>query len=637
MANADDTAGQPGNPPGHRALPPVAGFEPPDYARGVVAAKSGRHREAAAAFQNAATSNPDHAPSHANLGAALARLKDYRAAIAALEIAVDLVSTDVNSLTNLARCWLLVGNFRQAAERAEQALMQNPANVSALRIITASCLEIGNGRKALKGAVDLAKLAPSRESHELLIRSLIAAGCFEKAEIEADRYVAKMKQLVEQLEHPTDEAGRYVAQAELLRVQVIRARNHSLKPVGPQLPLVRQRREELLELLLQIVNDTPTGAAWYELGRAHHDLHQHEAAERALRKSVELQPKNADALELLGDVLIERSLNVEAVEMLDRALAINPYQSKALLMRVRTAADESEREKFHRQLDEYLAMPDARPNDRINWNFAKGQLFDKSREYDRAFAHYLEAGRLKEKGQNRPTVNVPASEDLPETEQRPGTDHDDRHRRHYEGSRQVFTQQFFASRPEAASPSRRPIFVVGVPRSGTTLLEQILASHPSVAGAGELPEISSFAARCDELTRSQGGYPDALASVSVDTLASFGQEYLAQLDRVSSTADRVVDKMPGNLIHVGLIHTLFPNAYLEMSVFRPSRTILTILFAILRRPPDSALRAIDSLNSGMKSCLAVCCSWTTKTSSRILSRTFANCWSTASWNGMKAA
>lgn len=592
-----DVTGQTDSPRRRVPSSPGTRLEPPDYGRGVAAAKQGNHKEAAAAFRSSVQANPNHAPSHANLGAAYAQLKEYRSAIEALEIAVELVPTDANSLTNLARCWHLIGNPGLAAERAEQALILNPANASALWTITVSCLAIGNGRKALKGAVDLAKIAPSRESHVLLIRSLLAAGLFEKAEVEAERYVAKMKEAVAQSDQVTEDAIRHIAQAELLRVQAIRAGNHSTKAVGPKLPLVRRRREEVLELLLQIVKDAPTGDACYELGRAHHDLHQHAESETALRKSIELQPDNAAALELLGDVLIERSRNEEAVEMLDRALAINPHQSKALLMRVKTKADEAERRAFHAKLDEYLAMPDVRPNDRINWNFAKGQLFDKSKEYDKAFAHYLEAGRLKEKGQNRQEAIPTPDGNAPDSSAKLRAEHDDRHRRHYEASERAFTPEFFESRAEAGNLSRRPIFVVGVPRSGTTLLEQILASHPSVAGAGELPEISSFAARCDTLTESQGGYPGAITSVPMEMLASFGNEYLAQLDRVSSTAERVVDKMPGNLIHIGLIHTLFPNA----SIVRIRRDPRDVCVSALKNHLDYPL---CNLEKTAKFCVA---------------------------------
>lgn len=533
--------------------------EPADYLAGVRAAKQGNHVAAVESFRSSASHNPTHAPSHANLGAALAQIKEYPLAIAPLEQAIRLVPDDINARTNLAHCLHLTGRSRLAVEHAEQVLNQDPSFVPALRTMALSCLVTGNGRKGLEGAARLMQAAPSRDAHEILIRNLMANRMFEDAETESKRYVTQTKRMVESSPTTTEDAAKFVASAELLQGHVLRAQVRSMKPTGPKLPEVRRRREELLDFLLKLVAYAPSADAFFQLAQAHHDLHQHEKAEAALRKSVELDPKNTSALELLGDVLIERSLTEAAVEVLDQALSMNPYQSKALLLRVRSTRDEAERTQFHSKLDQYLAMGNARLQDKINWHFAKGQLFDKDKEYDQAFAHYLKAGRLKE-GRREPATASSSTSSIENNSSTAGEDHNQKHDRHHDGSRLVFTPDFFASRKPLGNSSRRPIFVVGVPRSGTTLMEQILASHPAVAGAGELPEVSSFAARCDRLAADHGGYPHGFANVPQDVLTAFAEEYLAQLNRVDSASDRVVDKMPGNLLHVGLIHTLFPNA-----------------------------------------------------------------------------
>jgi tetratricopeptide (TPR) repeat protein len=532
---------------------PATPLAPADYDAGISAAKEGNHRLAADAFQRATEFAPGHAPSHANLGTALAILEDFAGAVRALEIAVRLNPDDVNSLANLASCLSRLERHHEAASMAEKALIQNPAHVSALRTIATSCLAIGDGRKAVKGARGLAKLKPSREADELLVGALLAAGEYDDAEAAARRYVDQISQAVSRAQLPPEKVRPAIGTAELLLAHVIQTRLRSMKPTGPHLLYIRRRRQELVELLTRVASDVDSAEGWFALGRASYDLQQHDQALNALRKAVARKNDHVPALEMLGDVLIERSQNDEAVDVLNHALELNPRQSKALLMRVRTAADASERAAFHSRLDEYLALPGARPFDRINWHFAKGQLFDRSKDYEQAFEHYLQAGRLKEERHL-------AEAGLAQEALSPEVDPYEQHQRHFDGSRQAFTPQFFESRKGTASPSRRPIFVVGVPRSGTTLMEQILASHPQVAGAGELPEFSSFAARCHDITRPFGGYPDAVDKVPTEALASFRDEYLAQLERVDPTAEHVVDKMPGNLIHVGLIHTLFPNA-----------------------------------------------------------------------------
>lgn len=533
--------------------------EPADYNAGVDAAKRGNHAAAVESFRLSASRNPAHAPSHANLGAALAQIQEYSSALAPLEQAIRLVPDDINARTNLAHCLHLTGHSRLAVEHAEQVLDQDPSFVPALRTMALSCLITENGRKGLEGAARLMQAAPSRDAHEILIRSLIANRLFEEAESESKRYVTHAKQLVERSPTSASEAEQSVGAAELLLAEAMRNHVRSMKPSGPKLPEVRRRREELLAFLLPIVAYAPSANSFFQLAQAHYDLRQHEQAEAALRKSVEHDPKKVAALELLGDVLIERSLTEEALEVLDRALSINPYQSKALMLRVRSTRDETERKDFHGKLDEYLAMENVRQQDKINWHFAKGQLFDKDKEYDQAFANYLEVGRLKE-GRQTPATTGDSTSSTDDQRTAVGEDPNQKHDRHYDGSRLVFTPDFFASRKSLGNSSRRPIFVVGVVRSGTTLMEQILASHPAVAGAGELPEFSSFAARCDKVAEAHGGYPHGFANVPNDVLTAFAEEYLAQLDRVDSVSERVVDKMPGNLLHVGMIHTLFPNA-----------------------------------------------------------------------------
>jgi Tfp pilus assembly protein PilF len=124
-----------------------------------------------------------------------------------------------------------------------------------------------------------------------------------------------------------------------------------------------------------------------------------------------------------------------------------------------------------------------------------------------------------------------------------------------------FNREWFARIAGAGSPSRRPIFVIGLPRSGTTLVEQILASHPAVYGAGEL----TLARRGFESLPAVLGQPGAslrcLPALTAATIRRFAEEHLAHLQHLApTTAERVVDKMPENYLYLGWIATLFPNA-----------------------------------------------------------------------------
>jgi hypothetical protein len=126
-----------------------------------------------------------------------------------------------------------------------------------------------------------------------------------------------------------------------------------------------------------------------------------------------------------------------------------------------------------------------------------------------------------------------------------------------------FTKEFLEANRDLGSPSATPVFIVGMPRSGTTLTEQILSSHPAIAGAGELKLIDRI--RQGIISNSPAGvskraYPDVLARLDRDRAIEFADGYLAHLDSIRTDELRVTDKMPTNFIHLGLIALLFPHA-----------------------------------------------------------------------------
>jgi tetratricopeptide (TPR) repeat protein len=127
-------------------------------------------------------------------------------------------------------------------------------------------------------------------------------------------------------------------------------------------------------------------------------------------------------------------------------------------------------------------------------------------------------------------------------------------------SKALFTAEFFRAREGAGCPAPDTIFIVGLTRSGSTLIEQILASHPAVEGTRELPVLPSLAAQI----RKEGGdasYPELLERLSPDRLKQFGEEYLERT-RVHRKLNRplFIDKLPANFLHLGLIHLILPNA-----------------------------------------------------------------------------
>jgi len=189
------------------------------------------------------------------------------------------------------------------------------------------------------------------------------------------------------------------------------------------------------------------------------------------------------------------------------------------------------------QLDGDIASQD----DYLHLSFALGKALEDKGEFDESFRHYANGNAAR-----RGTVHWDADE----------------HHACIERIVAFFQPEFFESKSQSGNPSSAPIFIVGLPRAGSTLLEQILASHSQVEGTMELPDIMSISRRLggksthDRASR----YPEVLAKLTAADLERLGTEYLERTAVHRSGAPHFIDKMPNNFAHIGLIHLILPNA-----------------------------------------------------------------------------
>jgi predicted Zn-dependent protease len=233
----------------------------------------------------------------------------------------------------------------------------------------------------------------------------------------------------------------------------------------------------------------------------------------------------------------------EAITAYRRALSTEPklgeaYWSLANLKTFRfTDADVA-------ALHAALARTDLTDEDRLHFEFALGKALEDAAAYEQSFSHYASGNELRRK-----THPYSAAENT------------DFVRR----SRELFTPEFFAARAGSGAAARDPIFIVGLPRAGSTLLEQILASHPQVEGTMELPDIPQLARELvgRDSEGDESGFVQRVAALSGEQLRALGERYLAST-RVyrKSAAPYFIDKMPNNWLYVGLIHLILPNATL---------------------------------------------------------------------------
>jgi len=252
-------------------------------------------------------------------------------------------------------------------------------------------------------------------------------------------------------------------------------------------------------------------------------------------------PGQAKVWMSLGHALKTAGNNAESIDAYLKGIELLPalgeaYWSLANLKTFRFTPQQAQ------AMREQLADPKLSGDDRLHFEFALGKALEDAGEYAESFSHYLEANRLR-----RQSLRYDADENSA----------------HVKRSKKFFTREFFEEHAGVGCQAPDPIFVVGLPRSGSTLIEQILASHSRVEGTMELPDVAMLARVVGaRTTRSAGSaYPRALEKFSADEIRELGERYLAQTRIQRKTSAPIfIDKMPNNFAHVGLIHLVLPNS-----------------------------------------------------------------------------
>ncbi|MGB6306481.1 MAG: sulfotransferase, partial [Steroidobacteraceae bacterium] len=310
---------------------------------------------------------------------------------------------------------------------------------------------------------------------------------------------------------------------------------------------------------------------WRGLCQAMVELGRLPEAEAAIRHLLKVEPENAKNWVLLGTVYTRLMRQADALPAFEEAARLNPAEVRLPLSighAHKTLGNRRESEEAYKaclrlnpnfseaywslaDLKNYvfsdaevaamraLQKDDGEDVDQAHLHFALGRALEQKREYAAAFQHYA-AGNVR----RRKTVPF----DIGTFENK---------------TRRVaacFNAAFFAQRPQAGHPDGAPIFVVGLPRSGSTLIEQILASHSGVEGTFELPNVLTFVREFDHANSEHDGYPENVGAVPPAQFANLGRRYIEETAPLRSGKRHFIDKMPNNFSHVGLIHAILPNA-----------------------------------------------------------------------------
>ena len=314
------------------------------------------------------------------------------------------------------------------------------------------------------------------------------------------------------------------------------------------------RAEEAVPPLEKAIELAPDfGGAYSSLGNALHVLGRPDAAMEAFDRAVALVPADAS-------VLFNRAITRQDLGELDAAqsdfrkvLRIQPQHGEAWRLLSGLKRFASAEDKDIVEMSRVLRANSTAESATMHLHFGLGKALADVGENDSAFEHFAKANSIY-----RRTYDYDVAKDA----------------EYFELIREAFSAEFLSDRKDWGSASARPVFIIGMMRSGTSLVEQILASHPQVVGCGELQELDQLTRRVEARPLNLD-FPQSVLHYDNERARRLGEAYLQALSQRVGSAKRATDKMPGNFQYVGLLHLLLPRATIIHCVRNPVDTCLS--------------------------------------------------------------
>jgi Tfp pilus assembly protein PilF len=480
-----------------------------------------QHKDALAALTRATELLPEDAEAHGNLAGALLALGRLDGAVTSYRRALEIKSDYTNAHINLGNALLSLGRPDEAIGSYGRALEIQPDYAEVHNNLGNALRSLGRTEAAIRSYRRALVLSPNYiEAYGNLGNALQDFGRLEDA-------IASYRKALE-IAPDLPEAHNNLGNARLELGDI----------------------EEALASYRRALASRPHYAeAHSNLGIALRLQGKTAAAEESCRRALELNPKLAMAWVVLADAQADQGQFVQAEEFFRRAIAVEPNLPEAWAgiahLRKLTQSDAPWLSEVLRLTDKTLPA-----RKEILLRYALGKYFDDTKDFDQAFHHFRGANELAKSLQ-------------PRYDRRRSTLAVDR-------LIQTFSRQWIERAAMRGAASARPVFIVGMPRSGTSLAEQILSTHAMVFGAGELSFWTDAALAHQSLLNSGEIYGDDLPARAAS--------YLQLLETLSSDALHVVDKMPTNFLHLGLIHATLPNARIIHMQRNPIDTCLSIYF-----------------------------------------------------------
>jgi len=487
---------------------------------------AGRIDEAIAAGRRAIEINPNYAGALSNLGIALFDQGKFDEALGLYDRAITLESNFAQAYSNRGNALQRVKRFAEAEKDYRRAIELQPNFADAWNNLGTCMRELKRSEEAETVYRKALEFAPNNP--DTLDNLALALKDLERLDEAADlmRHALTIESRDEKLfvhyatvlldQHKVDEAATANERALALN-----ANNHDAVNLAGRIAFER--------------GDLAAALVHY-------------------RRALTLKPDLADAYNNMGNVLKELGQLQEAQDAYLQAIRLDPNIAGVYV----NLADSKKFVPGDPQLEmmEALAAKSdgLSKTDRLQLEFALGKAYGDLKDFRRSFTHLLAGNAAKRATISYDEAPVFALFDRIEA---------------------TFTRELIAQKSGGGDSSRIPIFVIGMPRSGTTLVEQIIASHPMVHGAGELQTFNDVVLTVRGPGSKPLRYPDFVPALDASALRQIGARYIADVRKLAPSGERVTDKMPSNYYFAGLIHLALPNAKIIHSIRNPVDTCIS--------------------------------------------------------------
>jgi tetratricopeptide (TPR) repeat protein len=526
---------------------------------GVVLKQQGRLDEAAGALRQAIAIKPDLSQAHCNLSTVLREQGKMDEAVASAHAALRSGAANAEAHINLGVLLCDQRKFDEGAAAFARALAINPNSAPAHFNLGHALREQGKLAEAGAAYREVIRIAPrSAEAYSCLGALLHEEGRLDEA-VAACQSAIRLKpnfaeayyNLAIALAAQKRFGHAASAYRKAIEIRPDYAEAHSA--LGTALRAWGKLDDAIAAYRRTIALKPDYAEAHCNLGRALHDQGKSQEAIDALRHGLLLDGSSAEAHNSLGLVLRAVGKLPEGRAAVGEAVRLAPSSAKYrrhLSEMIRFGDGDGHLVDLERLLGEAgtLAL-----GERTDLHFALGKAYDDLERHAEAAQQWLQGNALK----RREVSYDPAAVDEV-----------------FERIRTVFAEDWLEVRQGAGHPSANPVFIIGMPRSGTTLVEQILASHPQVFGGGEMKYFGDAIGETEE--ERDAHYPDVASTMTGSDFVDLGERYLTQSLRLALPgALHVTDKMPSNFLFAGLIHLSLPNAPIIHTVRDPIDTCLS--------------------------------------------------------------